>query len=281
MMDQLLVCTDLDRTLIPNGESPESPQARAYFRQFVADSRVTLVYVTGRHLELVEMAIAEYQLPTPNFIIADVGSSIYQRQKDQWLRWQAWDEYIGNEWQNKSAIALSPLIGELPGCQLQETVKQGLYKLSYYVDLDHSIEKLIKEIQVNLEKAGITANLIWSIDEAVNIGLLDILPKRANKYQAITFLMKFHQFSLESTLFAGDSGNDYDVLVSPIHSVLVNNANPELKKQISLEAKAANNLENLYLAQGDCLGMNGNYSAGILEGILHYYPECKNWLKLN
>ena len=27
----LLLCTDLDRTLLPNGEQPESPQARTLF----------------------------------------------------------------------------------------------------------------------------------------------------------------------------------------------------------------------------------------------------------
>jgi hypothetical protein len=35
----------------------------------------------------------------------------------------------------------------------------------------------------------------------------------------------------------------------------------------------------LYLAQGGFLGMNGNYSAGILEGIAHYHPETQLWMK--
>jgi hypothetical protein len=29
----------------------------------------------------------------------------------------------------------------------------------------------------------------------------------------------------------------------------------------------------LYLARGGLLEMNGNYSAGILEGVAHYHPE--------
>ena len=32
MPERLLLCTDLDRTLIPNGPQPESPRARAAFR---------------------------------------------------------------------------------------------------------------------------------------------------------------------------------------------------------------------------------------------------------
>ena len=31
MSAHLLLCTDLDRTLLPNGEQPESPPARALF----------------------------------------------------------------------------------------------------------------------------------------------------------------------------------------------------------------------------------------------------------
>ena len=31
-MRPLLLCTDLDRTLLPNGTAPESPRARALFR---------------------------------------------------------------------------------------------------------------------------------------------------------------------------------------------------------------------------------------------------------
>jgi hypothetical protein len=34
----------------------------------------------------------------------------------------------------------------------------------------------------------------------------------------------------------------------------------------------------LYLAQGNFMKMNGNYSAGILEGLAHYFPQSVEWL---
>jgi hypothetical protein len=37
--------------------------------------------------------------------------------------------------------------------------------------------------------------------------------------------------------------------------------------------------DTLYVAQGGYLGMNGNYSAGILEGLAHYWPEVDTWLR--
>mgnify|MGYP000444995282 FL=1 len=53
-MNPLLLCTDLDRTLVPNGAEPESAQSRKKFSQLAGHPQVTLVYVTGRHQQLVE-----------------------------------------------------------------------------------------------------------------------------------------------------------------------------------------------------------------------------------
>ena len=56
-MNRLLLCTDLDRTLIPNGKQPESPGVRALFSRFVNRDEVKLAYVSGRHHALIEQAI--------------------------------------------------------------------------------------------------------------------------------------------------------------------------------------------------------------------------------
>lgn len=274
MTDRLLLCTDLDRTLIPNGAAPESPQARAYFRQFVAQPQVTLAYVTGRHLALIDQAILDYQLPHPQFAIADVGSSIYTWQNSQWHRWQTWDDHLATDWPKQGAIAIYHRLVNHPALQLQESAKQSHYKLSYYVDLQADTQQLLIEIKTLLEKHDFSTHLIWSVDEEKQIGLLDILPSQANKYQAISFLMATQKFSLAQTIFAGDSGNDEAVLSSPIPAVLVANAHQELRKKL----QDAHDQASLYFAQGNCLGMNGNYSAGILEGIFYYFPEYQQWL---
>ncbi len=31
----------------------------------------------------------------------------------------------------------------------------------------------------------------------------------------------------------------------------------------------------LYLPRGNFLGMNGNYTAGVLEGLSHFFPESE------
>lgn len=272
-MSRCLICTDLDRTLLPNGSQPESPEAREKFRQLVSREEVTLVYVSGRHLALIEQAIAEFELPVPDYAIADVGASIYQADIAGWRAWEQWEAQIAPDWRGLTHDGLSRLLGISPALRLQEKEKQNRHKLSYYVPLDADAQGLIAGMNARLEEAGIKANLIWSIDEAAGCGLLDVLPASANKLHAIRFLMQQNGFNCGNTIFAGDSGNDLDVLLSDIPGVLVANADAEIKKLVS----GANN-NAFYIASGGYLGMNGNYAAGILEGVAHFLPETAAWM---
>ena len=273
-MRRFLLCTDLDRTLIPNGMQPESPEAKVLLKRLADREESTLVYVTGRHRALIEQAIADFDLPQPDFAIADVGTTIYQVDSTDWRQWDEWETQIAPDWHGLKHDDLRLLLNVIPALKLQEQEKQNRYKLSFYVQLETDSRHLIHEMDARLKLAGIKANLIWSIDEAKGLGLLDVLPASANKLHAIRFLMQKNGFTLENTVFAGDSGNDLDVLLSDIRAVLVANAGAEVRSQ------AANaNADTFYVAQGGYLGMNGNYSAGILEGIAHYLPEVDTWLR--
>lgn len=278
-MSKLLICTDLDRTLLPNGEQLESTSARARFKQLAHHKQVTLAYVTGRHQLLVEQAISEYQLPQPDYVIADVGSSIYEIKQQQWMHQQSWGQKISRDWQDHSAEDLHQLFQPVKKLQLQEQSKQNTHKLSYYVALEDDHQQIISTLQQILQQQSIKANLIWSIDEQANIGLLDVLPASAGKRQAIEFLMQQFEFDYSNTIFAGDSGNDICVLSSPIHSVLVANASDEVRMAAIKQAQQNNQADALYLAEGDYLEMNGNYSAGILEGVAYYFPQAEQWFR--
>lgn len=278
-MNHLLLCTDLDRTLLPNGPEPESIQARKIFRRLAEQQLVTLVYVTGRDQQLVEQAIAEYQLPQPDYVIADVGSSIYQINDSNWHYQQDWEERINNDWQGKNANDLQRLFAGIENLQLQEESKQNKHKLSYYLAIDSDERKIMAEMKQLLAQQAIAANLIYSVDQQANTGLLDVLPASAGKRQAIEFLMQQLGFDYSATVFAGDSGNDICVMISPIHSVLVANADKEVKTAAIKQAEQNQQSDTLYLAQGGLMGMNGNYCAGILEGVVHYVPQAQNWLQ--
>jgi sucrose-6F-phosphate phosphohydrolase len=277
MIAPILICTDLDRTLLPNGNQPESRGARERFAHLVARPNVALAYVSGRHRELVMEAIAEYQIPLPDFVIGDVGTSIYSINDTQWLIWQSWLDEIAPDWSGLRREDLHALLDQLDPLRLQPPAKQNRFKLSYYTPPDINADQLLDEIARRLQAHHINASLIWSVDETVPVGLIDVLPQRATKLHAVRFLINQAGFEIEHTVFAGDSGNDLPVLASPVHSVLVANATPEVRKEAVALATKQNTLDTLYLAKGGFRGMNGNYSAGILEGLARFIPVTATW----
>ncbi len=281
MTKPILICTDLDRTLLPNGKQPESPGARAAFRRLVLRPEITLAYVSGRHRSLVEDAIREYELPLPDWVIGDVGTTIYQVHAEEWLHWSEWEQEVSVDWRGLTANNLRPLFTDLESLHLQEESKQNRYKLSYYVPLQTDIRALQREMSRRLNMASMAACLIYSVDEASSTGLLDVLPALATKLHAVEFVMQHQGFDYANTVFAGDSGNDLPVLASAIQSVLVANADSEVIEQAQAQARQQGTMKALYLAQGGFLGMNGNYSAGILEGIAHYHPDTRFWMEKN
>ena len=275
MTARLLLCTDLDRTLLPNGTQPESPLARKLFSRFVAQPHVSLVYVTGRHRLLVEKAIKNYELPIPDAVISDVGTRIYNVHAGDWQERHDWEAEIATDWRGMSHVELQGLFRDIKALQKQETEKQITYKLSYYVPLFVDQNELLMEMQQRLAAHKVNASLVWSVDEPAGVGLLDVLPRHATKLHAIEFLRGQLGYSLEETVFCGDSGNDLGVMVSSIPAVLVANSADEVRETALVEAAAAGNSTALYCALGDFANMNGHYSAGILEGVVHYHPEFR------
>ena len=275
-MSKLLLCCDLDRTVLPNGNAFESPGVRKVFANVIADSGLTLAYVSGRDIQLLKQAINEYQIPVPDYAIGDVGTTLYKITDDSWEAQTDWSDHIGEDWHQLDASTLQQYLEDLPALTLQEPEKQNIHKLSYYVDLDIPEQTIIGDIRARLEAHRIKANIIYSIDEIAGIGLVDILPQRASKYHAIEFLVERLEFSKLDTLFAGDSGNDMPVLISDIPAVLVNNALPSIKNSARRLADKQGLAQQLYLARGGFFGLNGNYCAGILEGLAHFHPELRN-----
>jgi sucrose-6F-phosphate phosphohydrolase len=275
----LLICTDLDRTLMPNGPQPESAGARRCFAQLAGRPEVTLVYVTGRHRTLVEEAIAAYRLPPPDFVIGDVGTTIYRVGAEHaWEHLAGWEDEIARDWAGRTHSDLLTLLKAFPVLRLQERSKQNRLKLSYYLPLHQDIDALTPAISERLEQAGIRARLVWSVDDIANVGLLDVLPARASKRHAIEALMREKGFDRDQTVFCGDSGNDLEVLISPIPAVLVANSRNDVMNLARELAAQAGTREQLYVATGGFMGMNGNYGAGMLEGIAHYHPHIAEWL---
>jgi HAD superfamily hydrolase (TIGR01484 family) len=280
MSERYLICSDLDRTLIPNGPQPEPAGARKLFAALAARPEVTLAYVSGRHRALIEDAIVTYRLPTPDFVIGDVGTTIYRVGEElAWTHLDAWEDQIARDWGSHTHGELRALLKDVPALRLQERSRQNRLKLSFYLPLYQEIDELAAIIRARLEPLGVRTRLVWSVDDVADIGLLDVLPASASKLHAIEALALAQGFTPEQTVFCGDSGNDLEVLASRIPAVLVANSRPDVQ-DLALElAEEAGTLPLLYIAQGGFLGMNGNYAGGMLEGLAHFHPRIAEWLR--
>ncbi len=279
MTPSILLCSDLDRTLLPNGAAPESPEARPRLRTVASRPEMMLAYVSGRHEALLRQAITEYALPVPDYAIGDVGTTIYEIHGDDWHPWPEWAEHIAPDWAGASRDDLAFLFADLDPLRLQEAEKQNTYKLSYYTPADLSRDELLSEMQSRLKRQTVRASLIWSIDEEADTGLLDVLPACATKRHAMEFLMARRGFDSTRTVFAGDSGNDLPVVTSGrLQAVLVRNAHPDVVEEASRSLRKLGLDQRLYVARGGFHNMNGNYSAGVLEGLAHFLPETEAWI---
>lgn len=272
MIAEILLCTDLDGTIVPNDCHQESSGARERFRAITSRPDVALAYVTGRNLPLVEDAIARYEIPTPDFAITDVGSRIYVRRGGTFANDAIWRQRLLQSWPIGTAEAVTAAVADIQQLRPQEQEHQNPFKVSYWVGPGEDHRHVVSSIEKRLSRLGIRANIVYS--EAPNdpTGLLDLLPSCASKLHAIRHLMRQQAFSVKRTVFAGDSGNDLDVLTSDIPAILVKNASEEVRNEVVARTKSARE-NSLYLAQGGYLGMNGCYAAGVLEGFAHFFPK--------
>lgn len=263
----ILLATDMDRTVIPNGNQPEPAGARERFRAFCAQPEVILAYVSGRDRGLVRAAIQEWDLPIPDYVIGDVGTSLYRVEDHDWVLDPGWQNLIGADWAGHSGEDIHRLLGDLPGLRLQEPAKQGRYKLSYYAKPDLDTERLLPDIEARLAGRGLAVNLIWSVDETTHTGLLDVLPARADKVQALRYLIQHTGVPESRVVFAGDSGNDLAVFASGIQSVLVANAHPDVRRAVDELVAAHGDEVRVFRAGADGRDDSGNYTGGVLEGV--------------
>src|SRR5687768_15249659 len=76
---RLVLATDLDGTLLA-GTHGARRRVRDLFAGACAGARPTLVFVTGRGLETVMPLLSDPTIPSPDYIIADVGATVVDRE---------------------------------------------------------------------------------------------------------------------------------------------------------------------------------------------------------
>nr|CRH06827.1 putative HAD-superfamily hydrolase [Candidatus Magnetococcus massalia] len=270
---QYLLCTDLDRTLLPNGEAPELADARSRFATLAARPELIVAYVSGRDLGRIEQAIAQYNLPWPDFAVADVGTTINQATgseaaNQRWQPLQSWQAHLATIWSPEQRSEISQLLSDLP-LTPQEADRQGDFKQSY--TCDPTLDKSPLDQTITQRLAQIPCRCIWSRDDESGERLLDILPRGADKLAAVRMLQQRCQIGNSHTLFAGDSGNDMEVLTSDIPSVLVANAHADIRQQARASVQQSGLSHTLFLPTPNDTPGSGCYGDGILQAFAHYF----------
>lgn len=233
-----ILATDLDGTLV--GDSEELEQLLDFYQRQSYD--ITLIYITGRYYDSALSLIRQEKLPTPDFLVTDVGTSIYSG--NSFTKDLEWAALMHDNW-------LPEKIEEI-AASVQGLTKQPLpleNRRSYFVENPLPVE----ELKSKLHSFSVPHKLIFSGGRDV-----DVLPPASGKGRALEFILKKYAIEDAKLLVAGDSGNDLEMLTLGFPSVIVGNAQPEL-----LESP---DHPQIFRASRHCAG-------GIHEAWMHFHGE--------
>ena len=257
------LATDLDGTLIPLSDSPRNKMDLRRLSETIHQLELSLVFVTGRHISSVQAAITEFKLPTPEWIICDVGTSLFRVVDLKQIEpVKMYADRLGEILGSDNIQPLAKQLDHISGLRRQEDEKQGRFKLSYYVDAER-LSVNSAAITSALDTSGIAHELIASVDPFNGDGLIDILPLGVSKAFALNWWTSFRNVDTQSVIFAGDSGNDLAAMIAGYKTIVVGNADRSLAKQVTVHHEK-NAWENrLYLAESKA-------TSGVLEGLTFF-----------
>ncbi len=264
-----VLATDLDGTLIPLQKHPENANDLNRLKKLLLEHPLTLVYVTGRHLASVQGQRIEQNLPRPDWILCDVGTTIYQLdENDEPQEVAAYREHLAEIIVSFPMPKLRETFADLSELRLQEEEKQGPFKLSYYADAE-TLKNLVAEIQRRILELKAPYSLIASVDPFEGHGLLDLLPRDVSKAYALKWWSDYCKVPHSQVVFAGDSGNDLAALTAGFRAILVANADRRVAHEAYDQLHSPGEFAgHLYLARTPA-------TSGVLEGCrwFHLFPE--------
>jgi sucrose-6F-phosphate phosphohydrolase len=214
-----LFSSDLDGTLLGNPES--TLRFKQVWEDLAAASRPLLVYNTGRSVADTRSLVAARRLPEPDYIIAGVGTKLhhFELERDE----SDFDAQFGEGW---DLAQVEAIMRETPGVERQPPEFLHPYKSSWY--LHRADREQIEALKQRFAKAGLQVHVIYS-----SLRDLDVLPRRANKGNALAWLCQRLGIPLEEVLVAGDTANDSAMFLLPgVHGIVVENAQPELFESV-------------------------------------------------
>ncbi len=259
-----MLATDMDGTVIPLEVNPQREAEISIFREAVTKKQdLSLAYVTGRDLPLALKGIRQHRLPVPDTLVCDVGTSVYHQTS---FGFGEDPEYVSLMEEARGGLDVREVqkeLSHLSGLRLQADDRQTKSKLSYYLPPEGGHEEIMSSVDQVLAELGGKLQAVYSVGAPHGTGLLDILPAGVAKDFAIIYIHARERLDQESLVYAGDSGNDVAAMLTGFNAIIVGNATPGLREELTARGTEKGLLDRLYFA-------DGYYAAGVMEGCRHF-----------
>ena len=248
-----LLASDIDGTLLVE-KRPDPEAVDEFVAWRTTHPEVALAYVTGRSQGRALEVIAEHGLPVPDALVASVGTEIRWRRGERWKPDDTWAQRLASTLGGRELAHADAVVLEQSGTELQDDAEQSRFKRSYRrpagpIDGD--------AVARRLSARGLPLNVIASVDPLDGAGLLDLLPRDTDKGHAVEHLRARLRLDHDAVAFCGDSGNDLAALLRPWWSIVVANANPQVRARF---AAGRDDDRRSVLGEGEVLH-------GVLDGL--------------
>lgn len=201
--------------------------------------RIVLAFVTGRDIPFVSSLCSGGEVPCPDLVIGDVGTSVVTA--PNWSPLAPIETWIEGHWPGPDAA--KAVMARYPHIELQPVF--GGRRLSYFYKDHAEIVSIVPHIHAAGYDALSSANLYF-----------DILPRGIAKGPTLLRVLEHLGIDRDRVLTAGDTMNDFSLFQTGLKSVAVGNAEPRLRNAIV-------GMKNVYLARSAGCG-------GIMEALEHF-----------
>jgi glucosylglycerol-phosphate synthase len=231
----LVLATDLDGTLLA-GTHESRRRVRDLFSGGLEGAK--LVFVTGRGLETIIPLLSDPTIPTPDYIIADVGATVVHGDLSPV---EPLHHELAAHWPGTQAVLKA--LADFPQLERQSVPQER--RCSFFV----TEGGITPELRAAVEELG--CDLLFSAGR-----YLDVLPRGVGKGPALRRLAVAEGFDVASVVVAGDTLNDLSMFEAGFRGVVVGSAEPAL-------VEAVRKSPRVHIARAAGCG-------GILEGLVHH-----------
>jgi HAD superfamily hydrolase (TIGR01484 family) len=213
---QFVLATDLDGTFLGGTEADRAALYRAIEAR---RDRMGLIFVTGRDPGFIEGLCAGGQVPWPDYVVGDVGTTIAALHNRRVAPMADLERPIAEAWGDRGADVRAAL-SAAKGLTLQPT--EFRYRVSYDYDpatYDGTGERIVAEMGLD---ALISADIFF-----------DVLPKGISKGPSLLRLVDHLGVDPARVLAAGDTLNDLSMLECGLPAVAVGGSEPALIERVA------------------------------------------------